>query len=160
MGLLTLISIVSMTNAFELNAVSNAIEFSLKIESMVSRNGAETSETVDAQELINVRVDEHVAVRAGSIKLSFTPLSADVDLSAVVGTNIPTAYLNRMSLFQAFYLNDGLAERECKVLVLDKQLDELHQNKLRDFLSSKNIIVDEQGEYFMFDCAFKTLSNS
>jgi len=153
--LLSFAFIQTDAHALDLRAVSNSIELSLKAKSTVSRASNETVESLEAGDLINVRVDEHVVIRAGTIKISFSPLHSNASFDRVVGVSIPEVYSNSMTLLQAFYLESGISKNECKVLVLENLFDDSHKTRLRKFLGSKGVSIDEQGEYFMFDCQFK-----
>jgi len=152
MMLLSFVFIQTSAHALEFDVVSDSISFSLTFESTVARDLNETVENISAREPINIRVDERVVVRADSIKLSFSPLGSVDGLSRVVDVSVPNVYSNAMTLFQAFYLESGIAKRECKVLVLEGVLDNSHKARLRTFLDSKSVAIEELGEYFMFDC--------
>ena len=151
---------VSIANAKDFDVVANSIDFTVAAGSSVSRSGEESSEEIVKNGSISVSVTEHVVVRSGTSKSSFSPLKNQADQNGVstairklIGVNVPESYASVMTLYQSFYMEDGATKRDCKVLVLDNLLETSHQTNLRDFLQSNEVTIEERNEFFTFECS-------
>lgn len=156
-ALILLITLTQLAHAVELNVVANTVDLNLSKDAIVARNYSESVEQVQAYNVINVRVDEHVVIRTELSKLSFSPLSANnKSFKAVIGVNIPDIYSSVMTLFQEVYQQPEATKKECRVLVFDGLLTESHRARLTTFLNARNVEVEQHELYSSFDCLYKS----
>ena len=150
----------SLLEAKDFDVTGDTINFTVETDSFVSRSGEETSEEVTQNGSITVSANEHVVVRSGAAKSSFSPLKNNSGQKGVasairklVGVDVAESYAAVMTLYQSFYMEDGSTKRDCKVLVLDNLLEASHRTNLRDFLQSSDVTIEEQEGFFTFECS-------
>ena len=126
-----------------------------------SRMGEEDSISIEADQAIIFTFQDWFTLRGKTEKISFTPLSKSAlnddekrkNVFGIIGFQLPNHIANMSMLFQRLYLENGVSQRQCQVLIFYSVTDSVSKEDLLNSLFEMDIEpLELQQDYWSVDC--------